>query len=79
MRTHFRKALSACVLVLTFTCSLSAEGIMHTDRTPAPTPSPTPTEVIQALSNNGEIYTDGAVDIVTEILLDLLQNLLVLF
>lgn len=79
MKNYFRNALAVCVLVVTFTCSVSAEGIMHTDRTPPPPPSPTATEVAPTVLSGDETYTHGASDIMTEIALDLLQNLLVLF
>lgn len=72
----YRNAIAALVLAFVFSApALAGDGVIHTEKTPPPPPPP-----VQA---NGIISTDVAspapeADVLTEIALDVLQNLLIL-
>lgn len=70
----YRKAIAALVLAIVFsTSAFAGDGVIYTEKTPPPPPP-------QA---TGVIYTEIATpapesDVLTEVALNLLQNLLVL-
>jgi len=69
----YRNALAALVLAIVFsTSAFAGDGVIYTEKTPPPPPQAT-----------GVIYTEIATpapesDVLTEVALNLLQNLLVL-
>jgi hypothetical protein len=73
---NYRNAIGALMLTIVFsTSAFAGDGVLHTDKTPPPPPPPAQAE--------GVLHTDTAppapeTDVLTEIALNVLQNLLTL-
>jgi len=70
------------VLVLAFTASAFADGIIHGDKTPPPPPTSSTVSMIHGdiVSTDQELESeDTTVDLTMEIALSLIQNMLALF